>query len=146
MRYSEEVKMKAFIMASVVIAVMSLPAMASTEGMNAAQERSFWNPVMVYNDAPYDVQYSVNSAIAGQFYYLNKGARDVYHAGINDTRVYLVVGACTEVNKAGECASVITHRFPNLYNAELISAIRIKSVANVVVTCLDGGATSCLVK
>jgi hypothetical protein len=140
--------MKGSIVAMCLTALLS-SSVAAVSGAEYGQQNhniSYWNPVTIYNDAPYDIQYSFSSLSGGNYYFLNKGKTDVYHSGIGDSRAELVVNACTEVNKEGACLNVVTHITPVFYDVGLIKAIHVKAVNVVTVTCLDGGALSCIVK
>lgn len=134
---------------SFIAALVSVSLSVSTAIFASQAEqskvRSFWNPVMIYNDAPYDIEYAFYSPTGGHFYFVERGKTDVYHSGVADKRVSLLVAACTEVNNQGKCVNVITHVAPGYYNAELIKAIHVNSVYDAKVMCY-GGVASCMLK
>ena len=111
------------------------------------QDRSYLNRIMLYNDSPYTISYLFwNNSIPSSAYYIQRGSTDLYHSGIGDSAAILVFSACTEATPyGGPCRTYEWHILPQMYNAELISTIHIKSIYDVTVSCLDGSATSCIV-
>ncbi len=140
--------MKGFILSFglVALALSSNISIANGNFSKPSINFSFWNPVTVYNDAPYDVQYSFSSHSGGNFYLLPKGVNEVYHSGVGDNCAEIIIVACTEKSKEGKCLNVVTHLSPVFYNVDLIKDVHILSVTNIKVTCLDGGMLSCIVK
>lgn len=142
--------MKGFILnlGLLALAVSSVTTFASVSDCSpsASTRFAYWNPVTVYNDAPYDIQYSFASRSGANSYFLPKGRSDVYHSGIGDSYAQIVVDACTERTKDGACINVVTHVSPVFYNLGLVKDVHILTVASLKVTCLDGGIVSCVVK
>jgi hypothetical protein len=120
---------------------------SSTSAFAIGQDRSYLNRIMLYNDSPYAISYLFwNNSISSNTYYIQRGSTDLYHSGIGDSFAKLVFSACTEgAPYGGRCRTYEWHTLPQMYNAELISTIHIKSIYDVAVTCLDGSATSCIV-
>lgn len=139
--------MKGFVLISLLaLAVSSTGAIASVNDRNSSASFSYWNPVTVYNDAPYDIQYSFSSRSGGNYYFIPKGKSDIYHTGLADSYAEIVVVACTEKSKEGTCLNVVTHVSPVFYNVNMIKDVHVLSVASLKVTCLDGGLVSCIIK
>jgi hypothetical protein len=140
--------MKRFFVSLLLTAMVGSTAIAAGNDAFTDQstERGFWHGVTVYNDANYDVEYAMYNGSRGKTYLVKKGGTDVYHTGVGDTRVAILVGACMLPDSNGNCSSVPKRNSLRFYNAELIQDIHIKGVYNLQVTCVDGGSTSCLVK
>lgn len=140
--------MKGFIISFglVALALSSNVSIANGSFSKPSVNFAYWNPVTVYNDAPYDVQYSFSSHSGGNYYLLPKGANEIYHSGLGDSSAEIIVSACTEKSKEGNCVNIVTHIFPIFYNVEMIKDVHILSVMTIKVTCLDGGLLSCVVK
>lgn len=140
--------MKGFILSLglLALAVSSVITFASVSDRSSSTRFTYWNPVTIYNDAPYDVQYSFASRTGGNYYFLPKGASDVYHSGVGDGYTRIVVVACTEKTKEGTCVNIVTHVSPVFYDMGQVKDVHILTVANLKVTCLDGGLVSCVVK
>lgn len=112
-------------------------------GDGCRKHRDYWNPITVHNYAPYAVYYSINNDVD---YLLDRSETDIYHSGVGDSRAYIVLRGCSERNANGECVTYISHMLPEYYNAEKIATINIKSVFEADITCVDGTATSCVIK
>jgi hypothetical protein len=134
--------MKKLILASLVTLFIACPTLA-----NNNETRSRGNPVTLYNDTPLDMNYMFVSKSTRGFgvFSIDSGATDIYHSGFGDSHARLYLGACLERGSSGyACLTHISNIIPQIYNAELISKIHIKSLYEIEVTCLDGGSTSCL--
>lgn len=129
-----------------LLAVISW-ASSSASAFATGQDRSYLNRIMLYNDSPYPISYLFwNKSMPSNLYSIQRGSTDLYHSGIGDSAAILVFSACTEATPyGGACRTYERHILPQMYNAELISTIHIKSIYDVAVTCLDGSATSCIV-
>lgn len=140
--------MKGFLLNLVIAAFMitSTTSFALVDLNKPGLDFTYWNPVTIYNDAPYDVQYSFASRSGGNYYFLQKGMNDVYHSGFGDSCAEIIVVACTERSKEGACLNVVTHVSPVFYNVNMIKDVHILSVASLKVTCSDGGLVTCIVK
>lgn len=140
--------MKGFILSLglLALAVSSTSTIASVSDHHPSANFSYWNPVTVYNDAPYDIQYSFASRSGGNYYFIPKGKGDIYHTGLGDSYAEIVVVACTEKSKEGTCLNVVTHVSSVFYNVHMIKDVHVLSVASLKVTCLDGGLVSCIIK
>lgn len=115
-----------------------------------SQDRYYRNSIILYNDAPYDITYTI--MCAGYYvipYSIMSGSSGFYYTGAGDTNAWLRLVGCTEFKSNGGrvsgCLSYVEHHIPQKFNAELVKSIHIKSVYDVEVTCLDGGTTSCLI-
>jgi hypothetical protein len=131
----------------VTLTSSTVMAASHAERRNCHKNREYWNLITIHNIAPYDLIYRfANSKSAGNEYGIEQSSTDLYHSGVGDARVTIVLSGCTERNLNGGCTTYTQHALPGIYNAEQISTINFKSVFDVEITCLDGSSTSCLAK
>jgi hypothetical protein len=134
-------KMKKFIFLSLLAIAMVTPTFAHNNNAKA-----YWNAITLYNGSPYKIYYTFSTLFTfwpwNKTYTIKPGETDVYHSGIGDTDAYLSIRGCSKESADGECLTVVSREYH--YNSELIKSIKIKSLLDIEITCLDGGSTSCV--
>lgn len=127
--------------------LISLPALATEN-----QPRGNNNPISVYNNTNTHIRYSMVTFSWDTDYVIKRHSSDVYHTKYADEYVTIAVGECKKVEWnmfAGEiCMDEDRQPLQNCvdnvhYNGNLIKTIAINSLNSCIVTCLDGGSTSC---
>lgn len=133
--------MKKFIFISVLAITMTTPLFAHKNNAKA-----YWNAVTLYNESPSTIRYTFSTWLTNwpwnKTYTIKPGETDVYHSGMGDEYDVLHIRGCIKESAKGECLTYVDREYP--CNSELIKSIRIKSLLDIEITCLDGGSTSCL--
>ncbi|MDQ2994482.1 MAG: hypothetical protein M3R00_06000 [Pseudomonadota bacterium] len=116
--------------------------------------KSMFNDVAVTNSTDKDIAYRVLTPTGpNNLYGVKRGKNDVYHAKTNgDKNATFEIGECKRINKiTGFCVEFDASTLHNCvndmrYDAYLVRSIQFNSLTSAVVTCIDGGTTSCIAK
>lgn len=106
-----------------------------------------WNPITIYNNTGKHIAYAMMGSYGGAVYGIEKDMTDVYHSGIGDQYATFQVAicknntsrdphGCNDLEPLKPCSN-------GYYNANLIKSIVVNSLTSCIITCLDGGLTSC---
>lgn len=139
------------------IALISLfcTASAHAETNVGASERTVLNKVKIINSTSKDIGYMIISAStnADNLYAVKAKKTDTYHAkATGDVNATIKVAACNKINKVtGICSEYNADTVMNCvsearYDFYKVKSVNISSLNSCVITCNDGGDSSCVVR
>lgn len=117
-------------------------------------ERTPLNKVKIINNTKKDIGYVVVSASANSdiLYGIKAHKTDTYHAkATGDVNATVKVALCNKINKlTGVCNEYVFSSVKNCLNESRydfykVKSVKVNSLDDCVITCNDGGKTSCLV-
>jgi hypothetical protein len=151
-----EIIMKKYLLALTLISTSSLIiSTAFAQSSGGDYERTVLNKVKIINDTPRDIGYIIisDSTNPDNVYGVRSKKSDTYHAkATGDMMATMKVGACKKINKAtGICSEFKADSAKNClrdarYDFYKVKSIKISSLDSCIITCNDGGRTSCAIK
>lgn len=147
--------MKSYLLALSLVSLSALTFSPAFAENNANEtERSVLNDVKIINSTAKDIGYVIISASSNSdnLYGIRAKKTDTYHAkATGDVNATIKLAECKKINKVtGICSEFAANTVKNClsearYDFYKVKSVKISSLDSCIITCNDGGNTSCVV-